>query len=134
DGAVVRQAATALGRIGDQRAAAALKSVADRGTAFILASATGNGKAEDALAGAAVDEALVALGRLGDPGVVQPAIRVLRSNLDYIPPEARKAAAWAIGQSGTAGDNAIRDPLLIGVATTDPSDAAFESIKAIGRL
>lgn len=134
DSEVMREVAEALGRIGDPKAVEVLRSVVERGTAYVLASANGSGKAEDALAGSAVDKGLVALGRIGDSSALQSAMRVLRADPQFLSGEIRAAAAWAVGQLGQSGDNALRGPLVQCIEASDSPETTFEAAKAIGRL
>ncbi len=134
DVAALRAVTTAVGLIGDARAVPALESIIDRGATYLLAAATGSGKSEDALAGGAVEEALVAYAPLGEAGAVKRGLRVLGANPEFMPSEARQAAAWAIGQAGQPGDTSLRDPLLKALNTSDSEGITFEVIKTIGRL
>src|SRR5690606_13123805 len=77
---------------------------------------------------------LVALGRIGDNGAVQSALRVLRADPQFVSGEIRAAAALAVGQAGRPGDNALRGPLLRCIETGDSNEMIFEAVKAIGRL
>lgn len=129
DAAVVRETARALGRIGDRRAAAAVRDLAQRGVAAVMSDQIDN------LASGAAVEALVAAAQLGDREVLPTAVRIMRSNPERVPTEPRGAGAWAVGElGGEAADDVVESLLRLARSQYDSDSTRMEAVKTLGRL
>lgn len=127
DWALVAQTAESLGRIGRPEAKPCLLKLADKEVE--------NSNSPQAQTAAAIGNAMIACGRLGEKGVIPACRRALAGNPERMASFLRTAAAYGIGAVGTVADTGSFPGVFSGGgANFESPQTRTECLRSIGNL